>query len=690
VSLLTEYPVWFLLFCILAGALFSIGLYYSKRRTDDNLRVFAALFLLRFFSVTIISFLLLTPLIQRSTRQVEKPVIAIGIDGSRSVVSSVDSIEVRKNLCRDIENLSHELSDRFEVAFYTFGQDVVPGLTKDFKGNHTDISEFFNELARRYANRNLGAVILATDGIYNKGSNPYYAAEKLSAPVFTVALGDTSLHKDVLIMNINVSKQVFLNDEFPFEIMVEADKYTGKEIKLVVKHSGEMVFNRVVKATNDHALIRVSGTLQARQKGMQRYSVELETPGGEFNQANNKRDFYVEVLESRIRVALVYESPHPDIAAIASALGSSAKFNVTQLNPSELLKSPDEFDLYIFYQLPSVAGTSDPAKLLPERSPVLYVIGSQTDLAGFNRQKTGLIINAQQKTMADIQPVLNPDFSLFGLGREFSGIVKEFPPVQCPTGSYQTAVLSDVMFYQKIGEVKTNFPLLMFFDMPSHKTGIIAGENIWRWRMSDYAQESSFSLFDDMITRMVQYLAVKNDPSPFVVNAGNRLEEGDPVEFDATLFNPAHELINTPDVTLELKNEEGKTYPFLFTRTEKGYYLNAGYFPSGNYTWSASAKTAQALYTKKGLISITPLDIELVNLMADHTLLKQISAGNKGEMVSQKDILKLAEIIKKRNDIKPVIHLKRKYTDLAGEWWLFLLILGLLSAEWAIRKRNGI
>ena len=123
-SLLTEYPVWFLLFCILAGAFFSVGLYYGKRRTDDGLTVFTALLLLRFFSVTVISFLLLNPLVQRTTRQVEKPVIAVGIDGSRSLVSSVDSVEVRENIGRDIENLSHELSDRFEFAFYTFGQDV--------------------------------------------------------------------------------------------------------------------------------------------------------------------------------------------------------------------------------------------------------------------------------------------------------------------------------------------------------------------------------------------------------------------------------------------------------------------------------------------------------------------------------------------------------------------------------------
>lgn len=38
----------------------------------------------------------------------------------------------------------------------------------------------------RYAGRNLGAVILATDGLYNEGSNPLYAYPELKVPVFTV------------------------------------------------------------------------------------------------------------------------------------------------------------------------------------------------------------------------------------------------------------------------------------------------------------------------------------------------------------------------------------------------------------------------------------------------------------------------------------------------------------------------
>jgi hypothetical protein len=101
-------------------------------------------------------------------------------------------------------------------------------------------------------------------------------------------------------------------------------------------------------------------------------------------------------------------------------------------------------------------------------------------------------------------------------------------------------------------------------------------------------------------------------------------------------------------------------------------------------------KTGQSLYNKKGRLSITPIDIELVNLVANKVLLQQISSGHEGKVISRNDIPKLANILKNRNDLKPIIHLQRKYDELAMKWWMFVLVLLLLSAEWALRKRNGI
>ena len=53
-----------------------------------------------------------------------------------------------------------------------------------------------------YSNQNVGAVILASDGIYNEGSNPLYANFELNAPIHVIALGDTVPSRDVILKRV--------------------------------------------------------------------------------------------------------------------------------------------------------------------------------------------------------------------------------------------------------------------------------------------------------------------------------------------------------------------------------------------------------------------------------------------------------------------------------------------------------
>lgn len=689
-SLLTEYPAWFLLLCILAGAAFSFGLYYRRRKDHEGVLLISFLAFLRFLSVSLIAFLLLSPFVKRTVRIIEKPLIVVGIDGSLSAASSTDSLEVKNNLIHALKNLGQKLSRNCEVEFFTLGPSVERGLPSGFTGRKTDLSMFFNDISARYGNRNLGGIVIATDGLYNKGSNPVYQAQKMGIPVYTVALGDTSLHKDVFISGINVNRQVYINDVFPMEISVGMNQFPGAEMKLTVAHKGSTVFSRQLRSAGSKDFQRVNCTFQLHEKGIQKYVVEISSPGGEINASNNRREVYVEVLESRIRVAVVYDNPHPDIAAIISALSSSPKYEPTQLKTTELLSGSKEFDLYVLYQLPSVTGTADLSRLIPPGSPQLFILGSQTDISGFNRLKTGLTINAQRKSSSEIQPILNQDFALFGIPKEWAGFFSEFPPLQSPGGTLETSLLADVLLFQKIGSVSTRYPLFMFFDLPDKKNAVIAGENIWRWRMANFIKTSDFRMFDDMICLAVQYLSLRKDPSPFRVQTKTRIEEGDAMEFYAWLYNPGNEPINAPEVSLELVNEDGKKFNYVFTRVDKSYYLNAGYFQAGSYTWEAKVKSPQGLLKKQGVLSVIPLDAELSNLIADHALLQQLSAQSGGRMVYQAGIPGLESVIMERSDLKPLVHQQRKYTELAGEWWMFALIILLLSVEWAIRKQRGI
>jgi hypothetical protein len=143
-------------------------------------------------------------------------------------------------------------------------------------------------------------------------------------------------------------------------------------------------------------------------------------------------------------------------------------------------------------------------------------------------------------------------------------------------------------------------------------------------------------------------------------------------------------------VNLTITDEKNNSYPFIFGKTDKAYYLNAGNFPVGNYTYQASVKIGKNTYSKKGEFIITPLNLEFLNSVADHNLLFRIAKAHDGEMFYSKDLQKLLKKIMEREDIRPVSYSQKRFIDLSGNLCLFLLIFALLSGEWFIRKRSGV
>ena len=90
-SLITEYPAWFILFCIALALLITGILYFKNQREEFPQTTVIWLSVLRFLAVFIISFLLLSPLVKNEFRKEEKPMLIFAQDNSGSVVIGEDS-----------------------------------------------------------------------------------------------------------------------------------------------------------------------------------------------------------------------------------------------------------------------------------------------------------------------------------------------------------------------------------------------------------------------------------------------------------------------------------------------------------------------------------------------------------------------------------------------------------------------
>jgi hypothetical protein len=227
--------------------------------------------------------------------------------------------------------------------------------------------------------------------------------------------------------------------------------------------------------------------------------------------------------------------------------------------------------------------------------------------------------------------------------------------------------------------------------------GMICGEGLWRWRTYNYLQHQNFDAFNELITRFVQYLSVKDDKKQFRVvleknnaaGGGQVFSENQPIVFDAELYNETYELINTPDVTLTIRNAAGKEFPYIFNKTQNAYMLNAGYFASGNYSYSASVKYNNKNLTESGNFTISPVQLEAIQTRADHQLLNLLSSKTGGILFYPNQLDELAKQIKAHENIKPVIYTTNKTESAINLKWLFFLIAAMLSIEWFVRKYNG-
>ncbi len=688
-NIVTEYPIWLSFCCILLGLLYAVVLYFrDKKLIETSIWLVRLMAAFRFLVITILSFLLLSPLLKTVNRSVEKPVIIVAQDNSESIKVGKDSTFYLSAYTQKLQKLIESLGDKYEIRSYTFADGIkefssVAAIS--FNEKQSDISAFFDEVETRYSNRNVGAFIIATDGLYNTGANPLYSTDRIKFPVYTIALGDTTVKKDIILAKVDHNRLAYLGNEFPMEVVVNAKQLKGKTATLTITKGNMNVFTQTINFNSDGYTTTIPVLLQAKEVGMQHYKIQISKLPEEMSFANNDKDVFIDVLDARQKILILSDAPHPDIAALKESIGANLNYEVESFTTDNLNQPLKKYNLVILHALPS---SKNPAsKFLSEINaahiPVWCISGANALL------RSDLSIASSSQKTNEVQPDLNANFPLFTISDALQKATKDFPAVICPFGNSSTDNNSNVLFYQQIGMVATKSPLMYFSVAGDTKVAVFNGEGLWRWRLQDFAANGNHTLFDEFVSKTVQYLSVKLDKRFFRVIGKNSYLENERVELQAEVYNQSYELINEPEVNIVFTNSSNKKFNYSFSKTSNAYILNAGRMPVGEYTYDAQVKVGDKLYKQHGEFSVRALQLELTNTVADHQLLYSLSKKHDGEMVYPNDLEQLAEKLNARDDIKSVAFSEKKLTDVINLKWIFFLILALLSFEWFMRKRNG-
>ena len=699
-KLIIDYPWYFVLLCLLLGIAYAFVLYYRVRRDDDGMSRQMILFLsaLRTLAVAAIAFLLLSPLVKRQTNHKEKPVIITLEDNSESLNMTPDSAYYNNEFQQEMDALAEELGNDFDVHRYHYGssiKDIKPTDGADAEGlfsdSYTDISAAIDEIAERYYRRNVGAIILTGDGIFNHGINPMAAATKAAIPVYTVAMGDTTHYPDAAIANLRYNHIAYVGNDFPIDITINASLLAGKEATLSVSRDGQKLFSKKIIYDNQRFSTTESIMLEADKEGLHNYLIEITPLNGEKTIRNNRRTIPVEIIDGRKRVAIIAAVPHPDIAALRAAIESNRNYEVETFLASDFNAHTEDYDMLILHQLPTKVAQSniDIAALLKGGIPTLFVIGSQTDLPRFNALHTGLEIFTRIERQNETFPLKNSNFTFFTLDDNVSTRIASFPPLLSPFGEYRLAGNAQALFTSRIGSVNSGQPLIAMTQVLNRRYAFIAGEGLWRWRMADYLSNSTHDDFDQLMSKIIVFTSIHAGNDRFHVDVPHLVAPTDAIVAEAQLYNENYEAVNTPDVQLTLQDDSGKKYQHLFNRSGTGYSVNIGTLPPATYRYTATTKLSGAEFSASGSFIVDEHNLEAMLTIADHSLMNTIATSTGAVMVDAHHCHDLADIIRQRDDMHTLIYSETTYSDMLNSPLLLLLVLALLAAEWIIRKYNG-
>lgn len=644
---------------------------------------------LRFLSIFAISFLLLGPLLKLTNEEIKNPTVVIFQDASSSVDSEIEIAE-------KLRQLDVELGKEFQVETYHYDNLIHEGLTDSIDGGATNMSQVFDFIDETYANQNLGAIIISSDGIYNEGQSPIYQRTNITSPVYFLAQGDTTQKKDISIKQIYHNKIAYLGDKFVVQADIQAYNFNASNtnINLYREQGGKriLVDKQAFSIQGERFFNTLSFEVPADQVGIVKYILSIDQRTGEFTTRNNSASFFVDILDARQKILLLGNSPHPDIAAIKKMIESNKNYEVEVSFAKDAPTNAADYDLVIFHNLPSdkYKITEILANLNKLNKPRMFIAGTQIDIPSFNRAQQAIKIRANTRSTNEVQGTLVEGFNVFEINQEIKNIAEDYPPLIAKFGDFQVDPSSRVLMNQKIGDIVTEYPLWVLRNQSDLREAVIAGEGIWQWRLYNYLQRNHFNEINELFSKTIQFVTIKEDKRKFrVSSASNVYKTYDKVRFDAELYNDTYEKVNEADAFLTIKNQEGKDFDYTFSKVSDFYQLDAGSLPAGNYSFSGTTTYNGKPFTSAGKFSVEDVQLELVNTTANHSLLRNINAKYGGQVFYQESTTEIVNALKDQSTLKPIIYSTIKTESALNLKWILFLLIGILFVEWFARRLLG-
>ena len=231
-------------------------------------------------------------------------------------------------------------------------------------------------------------------------------------------------------------------------------------------------------------------------------------------------------------------------------------------------------------------------------------------------------------------------------------------------------------------------PLLVQQRYGGGQTLAFMGTDTWRWRMR---MDSKSNAHETFWRQMLRYL-VSGSPSQIEVGAEQIVYVmDDSVRIVADIRDKRYNAVNDAHATVRVTKPSGATFdvPLKFT-TINNANIYSGEFKAdelGQHTIELAGTSASIgpVNAKSGVL-VSNLNREFYSAAQNSDLLKRIAAETGGKYYQLSNVQTLLDDLTYRR----TPYSERVTKDLWDMPINFILIIGLLSGEWFLRKREGL
>ena len=640
------------------------------------------------------------------------------------------------------------LRERFIVRLFRFSSDAqrvdsVSGLS--FNAGETHLAPAIEQARQELEGVPLSGLVVLSDGADNSRApigDELLSLRAKSVPIFTVGLGAEHFDKDIEIRRVEASHSVLKGGTLVADLMIRQRGYGGAKVPLVVEDAGRIVSRDSIELPPDGDVAPVRVMVVARDPGPRLLTFRIPVQPDEQVSQNNQQQALVDVRDGREKVLYVEGVPRYEMKYVRAAVAADSNVQLVVLqrtaenkflrlnvdSADELVSGFPKTRAELFQYRAIILGTIEAsffthdqlamlADFVSVRGGGLLFLGGRRSFAEGGYAGTPL---------ADVMPVVVTGAAVPDSMTFFADLKVALTPAgeshavaqieATPAASMQRwKSLPNVTTVNRIREVKPGAVVLVTGSVPAGGRAEVPGGSVgdyhqpvlvyqrfgrgiavaftvqddWHWQMDPATpvDDQTFSRFWRQMTRWL----TSDVPGRVVVSLPtDQVNPKNPIAMRTSAVDSLYLPRNDAKVVAHITSDSGvvRDLPFDWAIDRDGEYRGT-FTPDqpGTYTIQVTATLPSgAKAADTSYLRVADLNTEYFDAEMRAPLLQRIANETGGRYYTPKSASTLPEDVAMSKHGVTVVN----QMDLWDMPAIFLLLVALVTAEWAYRRARGL